>query len=63
MPNNEELLFLFQGLSKDGLSYLSADFRITHPKLPRGIDDIGGGSREAEMATARAEADPPETTG
>jgi hypothetical protein len=55
-PNNEELVYIFQGLTKDGQFYLSADFRITHPKLPRGIDDIGGGSREAEAATAKSEA-------
>lgn len=37
--NNEELTYLFQGLTKDGANYISADFRITHPKLPKGIDD------------------------
>ncbi len=42
-PNNEELVYLFQGLSKDGKYYVSADFRITHPKLPRGIDSIPDG--------------------
>ena len=36
--NNEKLTYLFQGLSKDGNFYVSADFRITHPKLPAGID-------------------------
>jgi hypothetical protein len=36
--NNEELAYVFQGLSKDGNFYVSADFRITHPKLPFGID-------------------------
>lgn len=36
--NNEKLTYLFQGLSKDGDFYVSADFRITHPKLPAGID-------------------------
>jgi len=37
--NNEELAYLFQGLTNDGSYYLSADFRISHPKLPKGIDD------------------------
>jgi hypothetical protein len=36
--NNEELAYVFQGLSKDGHFYVSADFRITHPKLPSGVD-------------------------
>jgi hypothetical protein len=36
--NNEELAYVFQGLSKDGNFYVSANFRITHPKLPSGID-------------------------
>jgi hypothetical protein len=37
--NDEELTYVFQGISKDGNFYVSADFRITHPKLPSGIDD------------------------
>ncbi len=32
-PNNEELTYLFQGLSKDGQFFVSADLRVTHPKL------------------------------
>jgi hypothetical protein len=32
-PDNETLVYLFQGLSKDGRFYVSADFRITHPAL------------------------------
>jgi hypothetical protein len=31
--NNDELEYLFQGLSKDGSFYVSADFHITHPRL------------------------------
>jgi hypothetical protein len=31
--NNEMLTYLFQGVSKDGNFYVSADFRVTHPKL------------------------------
>jgi hypothetical protein len=30
---------LVQGLSKDGQFYLSADFSITHPKLPNRVQD------------------------
>lgn len=32
-PDNEQLVYLFQGLSKDEKFYVSADFRITHPSL------------------------------
>jgi hypothetical protein len=31
--NNDELQYLFQGLSKDNAFYVSADFRVTHPRL------------------------------
>jgi hypothetical protein len=37
--NNEELTYIVQGLSKDGAFYLSADFSITHPKLPNRVQD------------------------
>jgi len=37
--NNEELTYIFQGISKDNNFYVSGDFRITHPELPKGIDD------------------------
>jgi hypothetical protein len=36
--NNEQLVCVFQGLSKDGAFYVSADLRVTHPSLPAGID-------------------------
>jgi hypothetical protein len=36
--NNEELVCVFQGLSKDGAFYVSADLRMTLPGLPAGID-------------------------
>jgi hypothetical protein len=39
LPDNEQLVYVFQGLSKDRHFFVSADFRITHPKLPAGIDD------------------------
>jgi hypothetical protein len=37
--NNEELAYIVQGLSKDGEFYISADFSITHSKLPNRIQD------------------------
>lgn len=39
-PNNEELCYQFQGLSKDGRVYVSAAFRVTHPILPASIDSV-----------------------
>ena len=37
--NNEELVYLVQGLTKDGQFYVSADFSVTNPKLPNRIKD------------------------
>lgn len=53
--NNEELTYLFQGISKDGTRYLSADFRITHPKLARSVreaafEEHNKGSYERDSA-------------
>lgn len=39
-PNNEELTYLFQGLSHDEKVYVSGDFRVSHPSLPATIDLI-----------------------
>lgn len=39
-PNNEELSYQFQGLSKDGRIYVSAKFRVTHPILPASIETV-----------------------
>ena len=39
-PNNEELTYLFQGLSHDENVYVSGDFRVTHPSLPATIDSV-----------------------
>jgi hypothetical protein len=32
-PDNEQLVYILQGLSKDNRYYISADFRVTHPAL------------------------------
>ena len=44
-PDNERLVYLFQGLSKDEKFYVSADFRITHRSLdgarPSSDDESG----------------------
>lgn len=37
--NNEELTYIVQGITKDNNFYISGDFRITNPKLPKGIDN------------------------
>jgi hypothetical protein len=39
-PNNDELVYIFQGLSKDRHYFVSADFHVTHPKAFAGIDDM-----------------------
>jgi hypothetical protein len=52
-PNNDELIYLFQGLSSDGRLYVSADFRVVsdlvrHTPAPsaddanRDVDDAAG---------------------
>jgi hypothetical protein len=38
--NNEELIYNFQGATKDGKYYVAAHFAVTHPSLPKGIDFI-----------------------
>ena len=37
--NNEELTYIFQGISKDEAFYVSADIHITHPRLPATVYD------------------------
>lgn len=32
-PNNEQLVYLFQGISKRKNRFISADFQITHPSV------------------------------
>jgi hypothetical protein len=39
-PNNEELTYLFQGISHDEKVFVSGDFRVTHPSLPATIDSV-----------------------
>ena len=34
-PDNEQLVYLFQGVSKNGRFYVAADFRVTYPALDR----------------------------
>jgi hypothetical protein len=37
--NNEELTYIVQGITRYNSFYVSGDFRITNPKLPKGTDD------------------------
>jgi hypothetical protein len=46
--NNEELHFVFQGLTKDGRYYIDARFAITHPSLPKGVDDTNNIARDKD---------------
>lgn len=39
-PNNEELTYLFQGISHDEKVFVSGDFRVTHPSLPATIHSV-----------------------
>ncbi len=58
--NNQELTYLVQGLSKDGAFYVSADFSITHPKLPDRIGAIPGrkkGDFEPDIALLSGQTD------
>jgi hypothetical protein len=52
-PNNEELVYLFQGLSKDSKYFVSADFCVTHPKVPKRLGEAPGEQEEAEKITER----------
>jgi hypothetical protein len=58
--NNEELTYIVRGLSKDGEFYVSADFSITHPKLPNRIQDTperGKGDYEPDRALLSKQSD------
>jgi hypothetical protein len=51
-PDNEQLVYLFQGLSKDKRFYVAADFRVTHPSLEgRGVRK--GGDSDADALTEK----------
>ena len=51
IPNNQQLVYVFQGLSKDGKYFVSADFCVSHPKDPQRPEDAPGAS-SLEPATA-----------
>jgi hypothetical protein len=46
--NNEELHYVFQGLTKDGRYYIDARFAITHPSLPKDIGDTNKLARDKD---------------
>jgi hypothetical protein len=37
--NNQQLRFVFQGLTKDGRYYIDSRFGVANPSLPKGVDD------------------------
>jgi hypothetical protein len=47
---NEELIYNFQGLTKDGRYYVSARLAVHHPALPNDIDDPRAALNETEKA-------------
>ncbi|MFW6070122.1 MAG: hypothetical protein ACOC9X_03665 [bacterium] len=61
--NNQELVYVFQGLSADGRYYVSALFPVTHPDLPSAPEPLPRHFAEnydeyrAEVATLLADAD------
>lgn len=50
-PNNEELVYLFQGLSKDQKYFVAADFRITHSKISKSLREVSKASKDADNLT------------
>jgi hypothetical protein len=46
--NNQELYFVFQGLTKDGRYYIDARFAITHPSLPKDVDGTNNIARDKD---------------
>lgn len=44
--NNEDLRFVFQGVTKDGRYYIDARFAIAHPSLPKGVADTNNIARD-----------------
>ncbi len=69
-PDNSSLTYLFEGLSKDGKYFVSAVFKVTHPKLdssgydphlvsasgPTGSPVRQANQKKATAATAKAQA-------
>jgi hypothetical protein len=51
-PDNEQLVYLFQGFSKDEQFYVSADFRITHPSL-EGVQPRSESDSDIDMLTEK----------
>jgi hypothetical protein len=51
-PDNEQLVYLFQGLSKDERFFVAADFRVTHPSL-EGVQLRSEGESDADALTEK----------
>ena len=44
--NNEQLVYVFLGLAKDGSHYVEAEFPVSHPSLPRNVDAVAAITRD-----------------
>ncbi len=40
--NNDELSYVFEGITRNGKYYVTAHFSAAHPSLPENMDDTGG---------------------
>jgi len=56
IPSNDDLVYEFQGITKDSKSYVAADFRITH-RLLQTLRAKDNSSDAANQATERAAAE------
>jgi hypothetical protein len=52
-PNNEELMYVFVGLTKDRGHYVEAEFAVTHPALPRNAAGTGSIARDEALLYLR----------
>jgi len=51
--NNQELTYIVQGITNDNQFYISADFSITHPKLPNTVrETLKGAKGDAALDNA-----------
>ncbi len=51
-PNNQQLVYIFQGVSKGKQLFISADFQIRHPDVPAGPEDPSFDWRKPEEKDA-----------
>lgn len=54
-PNNQQLVYLFQGISKTKKLFVSADFQISHPEVPARPEDTPDDEKEADALCEKIE--------